>query len=529
MTTSSALPNLEALRQVFIEQGCNSLAALLGDRGNDIDQQIAHIISSSGAGCSAVVDLLRRLEAGVQDASTAYDARVKEVEDLKKVAEKYEGWDAQWDELQNQLNRLQHTVEAKDMVIASLQTALNHGGGTDSKRDAVLKDPSTFTGEGTDSRTVQATFTHWATCIKLRWAQNPTKFATETTKLTHIVGLLSGDAWTSQSNVAQNILSESGTQFATGADFLSHLEHIYAPHDLSQDAKTELLGLAQGELPFATFLSKFNALADRAQWSNAQKIDGLKTRVSSQVQTMHRNNVDDPPHGDWNAWVTRFMKYAAKIEENKALQEHQKAFRGAGKKPGHIDTHFQNHNHASAANSRNTHTNSSADPMDLDSLMIARLDPVERQRRIDNDLCKRCGQGGHYARNCDGAGNIVPDRYPRPNNPSGGMRGGRGGRGRGRGGNRGGYENANNYNATSSRQWQPYLSQYQNPYQSRQDVQLRAAQVTPPQGQAGSPNQQNQQNQHQQGFVYGLVEELPPAQQQEFGYDSRNQGNGNAY
>jgi len=519
MATTNSLPNLEALRNTLAEHGYRALSVTLKDTKNDVNPETVRQLTDK---TNASSELLQRLEHGVQHASGLFDKMAKELEGMKTETQKYEGWDAQWDETQERLQAQGKELEVKNALVASLEAVLGRNREINTRHDNVLKDPHPFSGEGPDSRTIQATFTHWATCIQLRWAQNPSKFNTETTKLTHIVGLLSGDAWTGQSHVARDILSETGTEFPTGRSFLDHLTHIFAPHDLTQDAKTELLGLLQGDLPFPSFLSKFNALADRARWSDAQKIDGMKTRVSNQIQFMHRNNVDDPPMGDWTAWVERFMKYAAKIEENKALQEHQKAFRGikkSGNNQNHSNNHSSNHNNHNTMSSIN---NKSYDPdaMDMDQMTIARLDPTERQRRIDNDLCKRCGRGGHYARNCDGAGNIIPDRYPRLGNNSYTNTGG--GRGS-RGGGRGGLRPANNYH-TGNHQWQAQ----RNPYQSQQDVQLRTTHVTPLQYPAAQQNHPNQQNQRQ-GFVYGSVEDLPQAQQREFGFDDQNQGNGNAY
>ena len=232
----------------------------------------------------------------------------------------------------------------------------------------------------------------------------PRRYATEHTKLTHVVGLLGGIAWTNNVNVVQALAEGEGVSplpFTTGLAFLNHLSQAYIVHDLAADAKIDILLLQQNDTPFSTFLSNYTTMTDRAGWTAEQKIDGLKTRVNREMREMHQSNVDDPTAGDWEAWAQRFMKYAQKIAENKALKKH------------HTQQPKQKSNnpHTRAPKPQNPTPQANSDAMDLDQMTIARLHPAYRQRRIDNDLCKRCGGEGHYAKNCDGAGNVVPDRF----------------------------------------------------------------------------------------------------------------------
>jgi len=217
------------------------------------------------------------------------------------------------------------------------------------------------------------------------------------------------------------------------------------------------------------------------------------------MQDMHRLNVDDPAAGNWEAWAQRFMKYSQKIAENKALKKHH----------SQMQPSKQHNPNNQGAQNRGFKTQSPVpqadhDAMDLDRMSIARLHPTELRRRIDNDLCRRCGGEGHYAKNCDGAGNVVRDRFA--------SRGRGGGRGRG------------NYQAP-----QPYQSpypQYPAPYQGnhRPAQQLRATDtwyypappsLTPPPT-VPSPNPEAPQRQQtptrQPGFVFGTVENMTPSQ-----------------
>src|ERR1700694_1095584 len=111
-------------------------------------------------------------------------------------------------------------------------------------------------------------------------------------------------------------------------------------------------------------------------------IDGLITRVQTQIRACNKTAYEDPPAGEWNAWAHR-------------------------------------------------QTIPSGDAMDLDALLISRLDPTVLQYRLDNNLCKRCGQPGHYAKNCDGKGNVVPDRFTTRGRGTGRGRGSSSGRGYG--------------------------------------------------------------------------------------------------
>jgi len=203
-------------------------------------------------------------------------------------------------------------------------------------------------------------------------------------------------------------------------------------------------------------------------------IDGLITRVQTQIRACNKTAYEDPPAGEWNAWAQR-------------------------------------------------QTIPSGDAMDLDALLISRLDPTVLQYRVDNNLCKRCGQPGHCAKNCDSKGNVVPDRFT--TRERGSTTRGRG-TGRGRGSSSGrGYRGRGRYQPTYPLQ-QQYLTAY--PHQTSQASaythQLRSADnlqylapppLTPLSTRAPTPSP-SPHPQQQQGFVFAPLEDLPSTQQTYF-------------
>lgn len=449
------------------------------------------------------------------------------------INESAANWDAQFSDIRADNERLQKERQELAALLTTrtaerdtYKALLTDHLANPIKDSNIIKDPPPFKGEGKDTRAIQMDFLQWASRIKLRWQQAPTLFNTEQRKLVHMVGLLAGEAWTNNSTTISAVMEwTQGRElpFETGDAFLTHLAQSYKVHDLNADAKTEILLFRQGDLPFATFLHKYNTLADRSGWTAEQKIDGLKVRVNAQMQAMHKNNVDDPPAGNWDAWSARFLKYSQKIAENKALQEHKSSVYGKAGQNG-------------TDNANPSPRTSQPDPnaMDVDRMMLAKLDPAELQRRMDCGLCKRCGGSGHFARNCDGHGNYVPDRFPSY---------GRGGiqpRGRGRGSYRGGYGQQRQYpQYPPSTQHQPG-PQYATPsstgaWQPPPTQQLRIADTThfpappsfTPPSTTPSPAPDSAMNTpaaHQTGFAYGAADERSTR----YPYFEANQGNGQA-
>jgi hypothetical protein len=372
-----------------------------------------------------------------------------------------------------------------------------------SKNDCIVKDPPAFSGEGKDTREIQATFQHWRSQIMMRWNLQPKRYTSERLKQAHIMGLLSGTAWKLRSWVQDRLAEGTGDTdlpFPTGKALLAELAISYVLHDLTTDAKTKIISMTQGDEPFASFLADYNTTADQAGWTAEQKIDGLKFRVHNAIQDLHKNNIIDPEKSDWEAWARLYMKYAAKIEETRALK---KARSQKSSKPQH------NHQQQGSESQRKANP-TDPDAMDVDQVQLNRLDPAELQRRIDLNLCKRCGQPGHYANNCDGNGNVVPTRsFTRGRSGFRGWGPVRGGRG--------------------------VYPQQQQPGQQRPPAQqLRVADVCyypassltlPPATSSGhgtpqpivhQPTPVTPPTHVQPGHVYGTLDEMPPDQRSAF-------------
>ena len=73
--------------------------------------------------------------------------------------------------------------------------------------------------------------------------------------------------------------------------------------NLVVDAKSELLNLRQDGTPFPEFLTKFSTLADRCNYSPAQKVSEIKIKMNLKMKERLQNSLSDPPADDWDAWV----------------------------------------------------------------------------------------------------------------------------------------------------------------------------------------------------------------------------------
>ena len=502
MPATSDTPARDQLESCFKKSGQPHLANLVqlteGDLSNwrpDWNTAAEAALGSAGL-LKCFGEIFARLEAGAARAQDQVLARLNAVTaDRDSLRTRYENYDEEWSSLQATLAERDATIK---ILVREMKTS-------NIKEDvSTVKDPAPFTGEGKDTKAIQVEFLHWAHCIRTRWRQLPHRFSSERVKMEHIYGLLSGEAWTmnyTNAKAVQTAIDDDDLPFRTATDTLEYLERTYVVHDLNADAKTDILDFRQGDLAFPMFLTKFNTLADQAGWSLQQKIDGLITRVHPQIRALHKNAYEDPPAGDWNAWAHRFMKYAQKIRENIALNNHDKSHHRI---QGNSGTQAQRQ------------TIPSGDAMDLDALLISRLDPTVLQYRLDNNLCKRCGQPGHYAKNCDGKGNVVPDRFTTRGRGTGRGRGSSSGRGYG---GRGTYQPAypsHQQHLTAYPHHTSQASAYTQQLRSADNLQYPAPpSLTPPSTRAPTPSP-SPHPQQQQGFVFGPLEGLPSTQQTYF-------------
>jgi hypothetical protein len=312
--------------------------------------------------------------------------------------------------LQTNITNLQGELHAANKA---LQRAVTNIGGGKPK----IQNPEPFSGEEKDTVKRHTEYTTWRSKIKMRHAVDAAQFANEFEKILHVAQLLEGDAYLAIQGHVDVIMNNPNNpvawQWKTATKLLEALDRQYDNLDLIAQAGRELKELSQKDTPFPDFLTRFTILADRCRYTDALKVQDIRAKVNGKMKKSLISQYPLPGSEDWPGWVQLLRGLA----ENIANDEHQRRMNNPATHTPHT-----------------TGTGHNPDAMDLDRIHLAKISPEEMAYRIANNLCKRCGQPGHYAVNCDGRGNVINRGWGRgrgqpSNRGNRGQRGGRGNRG----------------------------------------------------------------------------------------------------
>lgn len=223
----------------------------------------------------------------------------------------------------------------------------------------------------------------------LVFSQKPITYATDSSKIAFIMGLLKGKALDWATATWQNNLSIRNN-FDT---FESELKKVFDHPVQGKEAAKRLLSIHQGTRSVAEFSVEFRTLAAEAGWDNVALqsvfVNGLSEQLKDELALK-----DDEDNLD------SLISTAIKIDNRLRERRRERANR-----PSPVQRNAPPRNTASfpvpaPAPSSPGHTSFSAPEDEPMQLGRAKLTPTERLRRIKAGECIYCGQFGHFLASC---------------------------------------------------------------------------------------------------------------------------------
>ena len=301
--------------------------------------------------------------------------------------------------LQTQLDTMTTMTTSLQAQVDILTRAVETFATGATKAKSIAKDPSSFSGGEDDAVKRHTEYTTWRSKIKIRHLQDAHEFPAEFNKILHIVGCLSGDAYLSIKTDADNIIENPNDatkwKWPSAADLLKHLDKQYDTIDLAADASREWDALEQKNkwANFRDFITQFILLANRADLDKATRVRGLRAKVNGKIRNAIVHQVPTPARDDWDTW----LELVRSLAENIADDENDRQLRNRGNNSFNNNTNNANKANPQAAAAT---VSQGGIAMDLDALHLNKVSDEEMQRRLTLNLCKYCGEPGHYAVNC---------------------------------------------------------------------------------------------------------------------------------
>lgn len=246
-------------------------------------------------------------------------------------------------------------------------------------------------------------------------------FPNDESRVTFTISYLKGtplEWFQSELNYAMSNNGRCPEWFNSYPDFLAELQRHFGPHDPVNDATNALESLRYRDSSKATkYTLDFNRYARRTGWNESALTrsfyKGLPDRLKDEIARIGKPTrlttlqtlvaTLDQRHWERQAEISRDKRAnnQQKPAENrpdrgqqssnpaKPNQQQQQAKGKDQKKPASAAA-------SSSSTNTKTTTNSIADVLGPDG----KLKPEERQRRLDNKLCLRCGNTGHVVSDC---------------------------------------------------------------------------------------------------------------------------------
>ncbi|KAK3554648.1 hypothetical protein QTP70_031051 [Hemibagrus guttatus] len=199
---------------------------------------------------------------------------------------------------------------------------------------------------------------------------------TERSKVAFLITHLSGKAllW------ADSIWSQNHPAVLSYSSFVDHFKEVFGKPSWNSSIGEELYNLKQGKMSVNEYALQFRTLAAKSRWNEQVLLTSYHQGLDPQVR-LHLTAYED------SIGLERFIQFSIRFESCIAEHQGQAQLTTILCQPGSVSPPEPAH-----------------EPMQLES---SRLTPVERQRRLTQNLCLYCGAPGHEISAC-------PIRPPRP-------------------------------------------------------------------------------------------------------------------
>ena len=294
-----------------------------------------------------------------------------------------------------------------------------------SKKSSAVKPrvPDVF--DGTDPNKLEAFVfqcsMYIATCAK--------DFPDDTSRVAFILSYLKGtplDWFQTELSHAVNRGGKLPKWFGSYPVFLADLQHLFGPRDPVSDAMNALEVLKYKDGTKATrYILEFNRHSRRSGWNEQalarQFYKGLPDRLKDEISRIGKPvglrplqdlvSTLDQRHWERQAEVSREKRAASGNSGSSSKQNASSDNRSedkqqaSGSKTNSNQSSGKNKDQKKASNDAKKPSPSSPDKPNTISALLGpdgKLKPEERQRRLDKDLCLRCGNPGHKACDCPG-------------------------------------------------------------------------------------------------------------------------------
>lgn len=273
-------------------------------------------------------------------------------------------------------------------------------------------------------------------------------FPDDESRVTFALSYLKGSALEWFSTELNHAMSNKGKfpdWFLSYTKFISELNRTFGPRDPVADAMSALESLRYKDSSKATrYTIDFNKHARRTGWNNAallrQYYRGLPDRIKDEVSRVGKpvrlqELQDLVAKIDQRYWerqseISREKKASTPVPPKPSTSDNRPASTASSSSNNNNNNNQQSKKDqkkpqaSSTSTSSGVKANSIADVLGPDG----KLKPEERKRRMDNNLCLRCGYSGHMASDCPRtsktpaqarAATAAPEATPVPESESG--------------------------------------------------------------------------------------------------------------
>jgi hypothetical protein len=259
------------------------------------------------------------------------------------------------------------------------------------RRKGLISDPVIFRGDEKDNKKNQDLFQTFVAQVDLKMVGDKDCFSSEKERIIYVASRVSGPAYKNIQSWVKPVIEDKEGGFKTWQEILDILQRVYGVADRRAAAEREMAALQQKNLPFVQFLAQFNTLLTDLDWDSSAKVSALKARINYELSEALIPIVQTPEYNDYDGWVKLLVKLAENSEAH--MQRRRPEYR-------------LNTNLSHQQQNQPSHSNAATlDPPDLMQLDAARLQPAERMRRLQGNLCLYCGKPGHYKSQCNEATN----------------------------------------------------------------------------------------------------------------------------
>jgi Ty3 transposon capsid-like protein len=218
------------------------------------------------------------------------------------------------------------------------------------------------------------------TQVRLVFMMHPSRYPNEQSQVGLVGSLLTGSAakWFAP------LMEKNSPLLYDFEQFVQELEATFGDTDKVRASITKMQNLMQGSRPASTYASEFRQLACDVPYDDyalrEQFRRGLRDEVKDLLITM-----PDPSS------LSEAISFAVKCDNR--LHERKQEMRPRSSVPRSVPTNPAPRPAPAAVSNEPT-------PMQIDRSNRGPLSNVERQRRLQNNLCLYCGGAGHRAITC---------------------------------------------------------------------------------------------------------------------------------